>query len=352
MNHRAASEAGSREISHRSDVASIEIDPDEDYGYFKDLWDRSAAAGRNDNITRNESTKLGIRRELPSARKERGRDVVANDENNMKDNGPIENIDFLRDQKKTSEGAKMPNIADDYLESKHDSYQHVVQETDPLYRHFSPPEIENLVGWATSHHGNEHNYLARTAHVDDGLRDLERRLGLSHLPMAPPPPSHIEYLHERILKRTKTNNTANNLHDESAPVGGKQNKNNANSTSISVNMDASAYVAVGMAVEEMLTAALMPLAEAHVERCRRLERWKGRDRAAAKEGSRARKRMAEEDPFDAWTLPPAEAVARLGRDGFGNRSDALTSLLDELSESTNISAERDGGRIGFDRDVK
>ena len=113
-------------------------------------------------------------------------------------------------------------------------------------------------------------------------------------------------------------NTANKLHDETAAGynGNKKNKTAMHNG----NMDTSAYVAVGMAVEEVLTMALMPLAEAHIERCRRLERQKNCDATATEPCAR---KIPTMDPFHSWTLPPAEAMVQLARDGAANHNDVL-----------------------------
>ena len=60
------------------------------------------------------------------------------------------------------------------------------------------------------------------------------------------------------------------------------------------SIERSAQVAVGMLVEEALTASLVPLAQAHVERCRYLD---------------------AEQAFDEWTLPPTEAILRIPNGG-------------------------------------
>ena len=80
-------------------------------------------------------------------------------------------------------------------------------------------------------------------------------------PAAPPPPSHVAFLARRIYHRyprTATTTTTTNT--------------TTTDDDIRIVLDTSAHVAIGMAVEEALTSALAPLAAAHVERCRALER--------------------------------------------------------------------------------
>ena len=93
--------------------------------------------------------------------------------------------------------------------------------------------------------------------------------------------------------------------------------------------DASALVALGVAVEEVLTSALMPLAVAHVQRCRELEHRAARaigrqggvrdgvgDFSAANyEAGKGQARASSAAAcFEAWTLPVADAVFELAKD--------------------------------------
>ena len=205
----------------------------------------------------------------------------------------------------------------------------------PLYEHITKHRLDTLLGWAASHRGNDINNIDTTTSAEK-----ERGIDLSHLPMAPPPPSQVAFLQQHISKRLQNNNDANNELDD---IGEKKKGNNCKTASTTQNnhkMHVSAYVAVGMAVEEALTTRLMPLAKAHVERCRRLER-KVRDHAtecrseesitktqSSQKKLKLLKRLASaKDSFDAWTLPPAEAVIQLARDGTIKGNDALTSSL-------------------------
>merc|ERR1712018_215734 len=102
--------------------------------------------------------------------------------------GLIENIDFAKDSKgEESINKTKTSTSSDCIESSvgHSSgFLPPGRDRDRtlLYRHLSIPEIDNLVGWATSHSGNCHDSQAKTASGDG-----ERRLGLAHIPMAPPP---------------------------------------------------------------------------------------------------------------------------------------------------------------------
>mmetsp|Transcript_12308 Transcript_12308/g.26739 ORF Transcript_12308/g.26739 Transcript_12308/m.26739 type:complete len:362 (+) Transcript_12308:259-1344(+) len=352
--------SGSRKKITRPDVArknNDSIDEANDYQYFKELWNQSAGQTTNNM---QDGTKLGPGvSELPPKKKRRKvtRDDKHHDE---KPAGPIENMDFVKDNKEeggrnetkaasNNNASRHPNskVGDDNIKSNPE-YHHEVHPPDGhdndnilLYQHFSIPEIDNLVGWATSHCGNNNdpNPMAKAAPANHDILSgqQEQRLGLSHIPTAPPPPSHVAFLHQRMSEKLMTN-TANG---EAAASDGDEGSININTISKqNDNVDASVYVTVGMAVEEVLTMALMPLAEAHVEHCRRLEIQKNchatnttewpNQQSGVEQCSWNRSNGA--DTFHAWTRPPAEAIVQLARDGSANRNCALASLLDRHSQ--------------------
>lgn len=74
------------------------------------------------------------------------------------------------------------------------------------------------------------------------------------------------------------------------------------------SLDDSALVALGIVWEEMMTASLLPLAQQHVARCRRLVHnsvsFKSSDDV-----------VHTTDPFQEWTLPPEQAIWRLANEG-------------------------------------
>ena len=154
--------------------------------------------------------------------------------------------------------------------------------------------LDELVGWATSHCKSNNNSC-----------EHERTSGLPHIPAAPPPPSHIKYLHGCVSERL------------SGAAGARKTRGRKR------QFDASAHVTVGMAVEEVLTMALMPLAEEHVKRCRRLEYQKDRKRPTD-----------TADPFHSWTLPPTEAIVQLAKDKGNLNQDAL--MRNFFSEAQNV----------------
>lgn len=125
---------------------------------------------------------------------------------------------------------------------------------EPLYRNM---HLESIVGWA-------HHVTADTlprwmpSHPLDSLDSLPLR------------PAMLEYIQDK----------ASEMVSEDPEPGGLWG-----------SFDQSALVAVGMVMEDVLTASLLPLAEQHVQRCRTIN-----DRNEA---------------FTQWTLPPLEAIAKL-----------------------------------------
>ena len=147
----------------------------------------------------------------------------------------------------------------------------------PLYEHISKHQFNTLLGWASSHRRGNDNTNIDTA----SSSEKEREIDLSHLPTAPPPPSHIAFLQQHMSKRLQNNDNANiELDDVEGEKKKGSNCNTAASTKQSNHkIHVSVYVAVRMAVEEALTTRLMPLTKAHDERCRRLGK-KAHDLAA------------------------------------------------------------------------
>lgn len=97
--------------------------------------------------------------------------------------------------------------------------------------------------------------------------------------------------------------------------------------------DESALVAIGMVLEEMITASLLPLAGLHVVRCRQLERSLENTTDDTMNGPpqgqgllshpitgqailvRGTNVKTKENPFEEWTLPPEEAMLKLLEQG-------------------------------------
>jgi len=253
-------------------------DPANDYEYFKQPWTQKMHPDSKPEVTAASHS-----RPKKKMRKTR----VEDQHQSAAAAGPIQNMEFVMDQKEDNsvnndnEGKKHSGL----VKSKPDTritangikvrqryHQHL------LYQHFSVAEIDNLVGWATSHRGNTSESNVQRSNA---LENEERRLGLSHMPTAPPPPSHIAFLQKHISERSNASSTgaAKEEYALAADAAAYEGNKDTTTTSkplhheINVNsMDTSAYVAVGISVEEALIMALIPLAEAHVARCRRLEK--------------------------------------------------------------------------------
>jgi len=101
----------------------------------------------------------------------------------------------------------------------------------------------------------------------------------------------------------------------------KKNKNECKFEGTLKQCDTSAQVAIGMVLEEAMTAALLPLAEYHVRRCRQLEAQEDQQRAKAGEVTATnrlgkkfmlavdnRRQDNEIFAFHQWTLPPEEGI--------------------------------------------
>ena len=101
--------------------------------------------------------------------------------------------------------------------------------------------------------------------------------------------------------------------------------------------DDSALVAIGICLEEILTASMLPLASLHVRRCRGLEQTA----ATTSDGNPVRgnnsdnhvtnpitgesvettPNVTSEDVFHAWTLPPEESLIKVfQKSKFGPRT--------------------------------
>jgi len=193
----------------------------------------------------------------------------------------------------------------------------------PLFETIPVGEISNLVGWATNHSEDRekdtldnkrnkekiHQYAAASSKPSNTIDfAIPCQQSLLHQPAPPPPPSNLTFLAECTAAKLSSNVQhikkiaferecaslssshlhRNNDEDAQAPVKKPTKHKERLSTdevmktarlrSMYRAFDDTALVAFGMATEEVLTSALMPLARAHVARCRMLERreqWRG-----------------------------------------------------------------------------
>lgn len=118
--------------------------------------------------------------------------------------------------------------------------------------------------------------------------------------------------------------------------------------------DTSALVAVGMIMEEILTASLLPLAGCHVLRCRELDSKPGMDDALHVPLAEIklehpiskqpitfdpRNLPDDESTFSAWTLPPEEAILQAAKHGMFPDT-GIPLLQDPIRLASNPSLEK------------
>jgi len=343
-------------------IPNNEEEEEGDYNYFKMLWNEPHKPKNAQSCGSKRGSSCGSRRRKRKKCKVDDGSMMSktNDDDDDDDDGPIENMEFVKDHKDeidmSNVGDGLHSKAGDRIASKRNNFDPAIQhpngyEVDALFQHISTAEVNNLIGWANSH-GCESGHDSSTKLAPgngEKLRKQEQRLGsLLHIPKAPPPPSDVHYLHQLISERLSTNSFGSSNQPLSNEAGAKANNETENDTIPTLDrMDASAYVAIGMAVEEVFTSALMPLAEAHVERCRRLERQKDKERGTKSdvtttETRTPRKGLNSADPFDSWTLPPSKALVQLARDeDAGKYGDVLKTLVDRHAKLMNVPAKLD-----------
>jgi hypothetical protein len=230
---------------------------------------------------------------------------------------------------------------------------------DPIFNAMPVSAISSAVGWA---HHQTHDWEDRSVPVEIGMKPL------LDLPNNPMPPSHLEWIVQRATKKTMTQlvtwkkQTFSTLPDhESKPANTRQPaskvkrldwqtwtydsqdetyqlvkksftpretvsvtvpfaRNRITEQCMSESFDTSAKVSMGIAIEEMVTASLLPLARDHVKRCRLL---------------------GEKDSFDEWTLPPEEAILKLnaGHAYMGSAQEPSVAGFDEWCKSRDLDPE-------------
>jgi len=153
-----------------------------------------------------------------------------------------------------------------------------------IYENMPIPNIDHLVGWATSHRPCRGNDPKDTANK------------LKHISSPPPPPSQVEFLLRRLGRRMMRS-------------AGRKRSNGGPFIELAKRMSPSAGVAFGIAVEDIFTVALMPLAKKHVTRCRYLE--KQIDSCTSNTNGNVESgfgKSGDNDPYVAWTMCPQEAI--------------------------------------------
>jgi len=230
---------------------------------------------------------------------------------------------------------------------------------EPIFNAMSVSAISSAVGWA--HH--------QTSDEQDRKFSIKELNPYLDLPNTPMPSSHLDWIAQRATKRMKTEvimwkkitfltQSEHEIEQPSAVTTHRKLKRlewqtwacdsedetyqllksvkptrsvdvtvplvrrvKVTETCMSESFSTSALVAMGVAVEEMLTASFLPLARQHVERCRKLV-----DRHA----------------IDEWTLPPEESILKLdsGTASLGTARDlAQPADFARWCESRDLDAE-------------
>jgi hypothetical protein len=170
---------------------------------------------------------------------------------------------------------------------------------DSLVKYLSENEVNELIGWAT-HHGPPTPPPFKTG------RNRRRSRVFPHptcdIPNIPLQPSIFGNLRQQASKILEAHDQDPMKNEPHAFLSGTTDR-----PSPWGRYDQSALVAVGIAVEEMITASLHGLAQLHVLRCQELQ---------AREDMRpliseAAPYSDAESSYEAWTLPPEEAILKL-----------------------------------------
>lgn len=177
-----------------------------------------------------------------------------------------------------------------------------------LYKYLDDREIATLVGLATTN-GREYDnpVISKTSVASSATNTPSENNPLVGLPNSPLPPSHLNYIARRSLESPSFK------------------------PDMERRFDHSALVAIGMFLEEMITASLLPLAGCHVMRCRELEARSSetylQESGFAKSeihpitGQNVGKLIAQKqqagdanDVYEEWTLPPEEALQKVAKE--------------------------------------
>ena len=178
---------------------------------------------------------------------------------------------------------------------------------DSAFRYLPIPEIDSLVGWAThlSHNGVKdarNNLVAQPQQQGNNTPqkgvDPNPLLGIQ--PDGPLPHSHMD---------TLIHDKARNIIRGRAPGIPKEEADQYEC--VVESCDTSALVAMGMVLEEAITANLLPLAEYHVQRCRALEQQEEEYELQQEAAGILLPLQYERESFHQWTLPPEEAILNI-----------------------------------------
>lgn len=191
-----------------------------------------------------------------------------------------------------------------------------------LFETLGDSEIDSLVGLATS----QATPLPTSSQADNMIHNPQKQNPLLSTTFdAPLPPSHIDYIKSRIRKHILEPNSDE---DEKRP---ERTRKRAKASSAESLLNDSAGVAMGMYLEEAITASLLPLAGLHVLRCRALADMESAETEFGSALARTvthpitgenveldlnnQIRWKEEESFQEWTIPPEEAILKLMEQG-------------------------------------
>lgn len=182
-----------------------------------------------------------------------------------------------------------------------------------LFENMEANQVESLVAWAhsgtsttapASSHAHVGTLLPETGQEDEEA--MMRNNPLLHLVNTPLPLSFLNYFAHRATNVPE-------FHE-----------------GLYTSFEDSALVAIGMIMEEIITASLLPLAGCHVLRCRQLEAKPSKDETLLAPISEVsllhpisnqpikfdpRNLPEDETSFSAWTLPPEEAMLKMVSQG-------------------------------------
>jgi hypothetical protein len=170
---------------------------------------------------------------------------------------------------------------------------------DSIYEHMPISAVDDFVGWATSHRGN-----------DDNARPPNSTLRAHESAETPPPmPSQIAFL--RKILENKLLDRMKQLHpNETLDSTYKRTRD------VMDRLDQSALVAIQISIEDALTSAMIQLAKVCAEQQSHINH---------------RQNESDENGRTAFTLPITEAIAKLSRDKSTNPQHKAL-LLNVLNE--------------------
>ncbi|KAL3925028.1 MAG: hypothetical protein SGILL_000670 [Bacillariaceae sp.] len=232
--------------------------------------------------------------------------------------------------------------------------------TRVLFEKMSEQEVDSLVGLATtleSKQEEEHGEASNTAGITESsitansFTDPQTHNPLLIAATDPPlPPSMVKYIQSRAAESLL-------LHVSNSTMDDTNSNNRIDSC-----FGASTAVATSMALEDAITASLLPLAGLHVLRCRAMEDMMVSEQDDDNDGvaghasthsqpTYSRQRTAThpitgekveldmekiawrtESPFQEWTLPPEEAIMKLLEQGLLHDNNTKLSANHFLAE--------------------